>query len=83
MKRLLFFTMCGCSACKALKPIVEKEAPEKGVDVKFVDCDSDEGIVMCEDWHVRNLPTLIMVDENGNEVKRAVGNTAWKEINEK
>lgn len=83
MMKVLFFTASWCGNCRAIKPLVEKEAPEKGVDVKYVDCDSDEGIVMCEDWHVRNLPTLILVDENGNEVKRAVGSTAWKEINEK
>lgn len=80
MKRLLFFTMCGCSACKAIKPIVEKEAPEVGFEVKYVDLDTEEGAIMAEDWHVRSLPTLVVVDEAGNEVKRAVGNTAWKEV---
>lgn len=80
MKRLLFFTMCGCSACKAIKPIVEKEAPEKGYELKFVDVDTDEGAFMAEDFGVRGLPTLIVLDEEGDEVKRAVGNTAWKEV---
>lgn len=82
MKKLLYFEGSHCPACKALKPIVEKEAPEKGVDVKFIDCDSDEGIDMTEKFGVRSLPTLVVVDEDGNEVKRAVGNTAWKEVQE-
>lgn len=80
MKKLLFFTASYCSACKGLKPTVEKEAAEKGFEVKFIDCDSDEGIDMSEDWRVRSLPTLIVVDENNNEIKRAVGSTAWKEV---
>ena len=83
MKRLLFFTMCGCSACKAIKPIVSEEAPKAGYELKFMDMDTDEGIDMAEKFGVRSLPTLVVVDENGSEVKRAVGNTAWKEINEK
>lgn len=80
MKKLLFFTMCGCSACKAIKPIVEKEAPEKGYELKFMDMDTEEGVDMAEKFGVRSLPTLVVVDENGNEIKKAVGNTAWKEV---
>lgn len=84
MKKLLyFFTASYCSACRAIKPIVEKEAPEKGYELKFMDMDTDEGIDMAEKFGVRSLPTLVVVDENGNEIKRAVGSTAWKEINEK
>lgn len=83
MKKLLyFFTASYCSACKAIKPIVEKEAPEKGYELKFMDMDTDEGIDMAEKFGVRSLPTLVVVNENGNEVKRAVGNTAWKEVQE-
>ena len=80
MSKLLYFGGSYCPACKALWPVVEKEAPEMGFDLRYVDCDSDEGAVMVDDWHVRSLPTLIVVDENGNELKRAVGNTAWKEV---
>lgn len=78
--KLLFFSAAWCSGCKAIKPIVEKEAPEKGFEIKYVDIDSDEGAYMADDFSIRSLPTLILVDEQGNEVKRAVGNTAWKEI---
>ena len=78
--KLLFFTASYCSACKALKPIVEKEAPTKGYELKYVDTNTDEGAIMVDDFNIRNLPTLILVDEQGNEIKRAVGNTAWKEI---
>lgn len=81
MKKLLyFFTASYCSACRAIKPIVEKEAPEKGYELKFMDVDSDEGAIEAEKRIIKGLPTLVVVDENGNEVKRAVGSTAWKEI---
>lgn len=80
MKKLLFFTASYCSACKAIKPIVLKEAPEKGFELKMVDMDEEEGAYMADDYSVRGLPTLILLAEDGSEIKRAVGNTAWKEV---
>lgn len=80
MKKLLFFTASYCSACKAIKPIVEKEAPEKGLELKLVDIDDEEGAYMADDYGIRSLPTLILLNPDGSELKRAVGNTAWKEI---
>ena len=40
----------------------------------------EEGSVMAEKYKVKGLPTLVVVDNQGDEVKRAVGSTAWKEI---
>ena len=80
MKKLLFFTASYCSACKAIKPIVEKEAPEKGLELKLVDIDDEEGAYMADDYGIRSLPTLILLNPDGSEIKRAVGNTAWKEV---
>lgn len=82
MKKLLFFTASWCSNCKAIKPIVEKEAPGKGYEVKFCDMDEEEGAFMADDYKVRSLPTIIILSEDGVELKRAVGNTAWKEVQE-
>lgn len=79
MKKLLFFTAPWCPACKGLKPIVEKEAPEEGFEVKFLDLDEDDGMLFAEEYKVRNLPTLIVL-EDGKETKRAVGSTAWREV---
>lgn len=78
--KLLYFGAEWCSSCKALKPIVEKEIPSTGYEFKYVDMDTDEGAYMADDFSIRSLPTLILVDEQGNEVKRAVGNTAWKDL---
>lgn len=80
MKQLLYFGAEWCSACKALWPIVQKEAPTKGYDVKFCDMDEEEGAFMADDYKVRSLPTIIILSEDGVELKRAVGNTAWKEV---
>ena len=70
---------------RRIHPIAEADGlspkkPRKGYEFKYVDIDTDEGAFMANDFSVRSLPTLILVDEQGNEVKRAVGNTAWKDI---
>lgn len=36
--------------------------------------DVEEEIELTEEWKVRNVPTVILVDDNGHEVKRWVGN---------
>ena len=79
MKQLLYFGGSFCPACKALWPVVEKEAPAKGYDVKFCDMDEEEGACLGVDMNVRSLPTIVIM-EDGKEIKRAVGNTAWKEV---
>ena len=81
MKKLLYFGADYCSACKALWPIVEKEAPEKGYEVEYYDMDTEEGAEMGADMNVRSLPTIIIMEE-GDITKKAVGNTAWKEVQE-
>ena len=80
MKKLLYFGADWCHSCKALWPVVQKEAPEKGLELKYVDVDSDEGAYMANDYSIRSLPTLILLNPDGSEIKRAVGNTAWKEV---
>lgn len=79
MRQLLYFGAKWCSACKALWPRVSKEAPEKGYEVKYYDMDEEEGACLGDDLRIKSLPTIIIM-ENGKEVKRAVGNTAWAEI---
>lgn len=80
MKELYHFGAEWCSACKALWPIVEKEAPKKGLEVKYFDIESDEGASAAEAYSVKSLPTIILRDEQGNQIAREVGNTAWAEI---
>jgi thioredoxin 1 len=79
MKKLLLFSAEWCSACKRLKPVVEKEATD--YDVEILDVDEDDGAFFADKYNVRGLPTIIVL-ENGKEVKRAVGSTAWEEVQE-
>lgn len=80
MKTLLVFTASWCGVCRQIKPTIEIEAPQKGYMIEYIDLDTEQGLVDAEDYKVRSLPTLIVLDEEGAEIRRASGNTAWKEV---
>ena len=77
MKRILRFTAAWCNPCKALSANLGQ------VDAKFpievVDIDVHPEIA--EEYGVRNIPTLVMLNEN-IEVKRITGSKTTKELKE-
>jgi thioredoxin 1 len=68
MKQLLKFKAVWCGPCKSLSNIME------GVDfgVPVVEIDIDEDSEKAIQYNIRNVPTLVLV-ENGKELKRMAG----------
>jgi thioredoxin-like negative regulator of GroEL len=56
--------------CKNL----ESRLSKLDLTIDLVSYDVEEEVDLTEEWKVRNVPTVILVDDNGNEVKRWVGN---------
>ena len=50
-----------------MAPIVEAITKEKGIDMETLDPD------LRPDLEITAVPTFIMVDENGTELKRIIG----------
>ena len=71
MNKLLYFTATWCGPCKALGPTIDVLAGQ-GLPVQKIDIDSGKSLSTL--YNVRNVPTLIKVDSNGNESGRLVGN---------
>lgn len=80
------FSSTWCMPCKVVKPIFEKISKDETYkDVKFieVDVDGEENVPvlnshpndLCIRYMVRNIPTIIALDENMNEIGRIVGTT--------
>ena len=69
MKTILYFTASWCGPCKALAPRMEKLASQ--INYRKIDVDSNQDMSM--KYGVRNVPSLILVDENGTELNRMVG----------
>jgi thioredoxin 1 len=77
MKRILRFTASWCGPCKSLAANLEQV--ETNVPIEVVDIDAHSEVA--SEYGVRNIPTLIMLNEN-IEVKRITGAKSTKELKE-
>ena len=75
-KGILFFSAPWCEPCGVLKPVI-KQIAKQGIPVKDVNIDYDAAMV--EKYSPKSVPTLIMTDMGGNEIKRAVAGGWTKE----
>jgi len=69
MKKILYFTASWCGPCRALAPRMEKLASQ--INYQKIDIDSNQDLSI--KYGIRSVPSLVLVDENGNELNRIVG----------
>ncbi len=67
---ILYFSAPWCSPCKQLGPKIDQLQSE-GIAVKKINCDYD--VTLVQKYNVRNVPTLVLTDMQGNEIKRMSG----------
>jgi thioredoxin 1 len=77
MKRILRFTASWCEPCKLLSMNLEGADIKLPIEVVDIDVHDD----LTKEYGIRNVPTLVMLDEN-IEVKRMVGSKTIKELQE-
>ena len=77
MKRLIRFTASWCQPCKGLA--MNLEAANLGLPIEVIDIDTNGDIA--QEYGVRGVPTLVMLDEN-IEIKRLVGTKTVNELQE-
>ena len=71
MKKILYFSAKWCGPCKQLGPVMDSLSAE-GLPIQKIDV--DENNQLSAEYVIRNIPCLVLVDANGNEVKRLLGN---------
>ena len=76
MKKLLYFSAAWCGPCKTLGPIVESLSGQ--INYEKVDVDSNHDL--SAQYGVRNIPTLILLDETGEVKGRLVGMQSKEQI---
>jgi thioredoxin 1 len=69
--KVLKFYADWCGPCKALSQVI-KNAGDK-ITVTIEDVNIDDNIFMAQDFQVRGVPVLVMVDDSEKEIKRKVG----------
>ena len=52
------------------------------IPVVTIDCEDDEAIDLVDKFKIKNVPTLILVDENENELHRWGNVSSINELNE-
>jgi thioredoxin 1 len=63
-----------CAPCKQLHPVFEKVSIEMtSDDLTFKEIDAEEDFELAEQYRIRNVPTILLIDENEKELKRYVG----------
>ena len=72
--KVLKFSASWCQPCKELSRRLET----MGQEVEEVDVDANEELAA--KFGIRGVPTMVMVDDAGNEVSRLVGSKSTPEL---
>jgi len=60
-----------CQPCKGLSMVV-KTAGDK-VTIPIEEVNIDENVMLSQNFKIRSVPTMVLVDAQENEIKRHVG----------
>ena len=77
MKRILRFTASWCGPCKSLA--MNLETANLGLPIEVVDIDIHSDVA--QEYGIRSVPTLVMLDEN-LETKRLIGSKTVNQLQE-
>ena len=76
MKKIIYFSAPWCGPCKVLGPTMERLASELPITKVNVDEDTNTSVK----YGIRNVPTLVLIDQSGKELNRLVGNVSEQQI---
>ena len=76
MKKILYFSAAWCGPCKTLGPIIESLAGQ--INYQKIDVDNNQDLSI--QYGVRNIPTLILLDETGEVKGRKTGLQSKQDI---
>jgi len=70
MKALKFYATW-CEPCKMLSKIIEGVGDK--ITMPIEDIDIEQNMELAQKYSIRGVPALVIVDENGTEIKRQSG----------
>ena len=66
----------GVGPCKVLGPTMQKLSSELPITKINVDEDNKNSVK----YGIRNVPTMVLVDQSGKEINRLVGNVSEQQV---
>ncbi len=78
MKEVLYFSASWCVPCRQMKPIVEQLEADTGISFRKIDIDTDH--ITPEKYKVMSVPSFVLIDDDDQEISRAVGAQTGKEL---
>ena len=75
-KKCIKFGAVWCAPCRVLSPIFHRVSEmEDFKDVEFYDLDIDdkENAELVRNYQIRNVPTILCLDENNEVIRKVVG----------
>ena len=76
--KVLKFTASWCKVCPSVSATFDAIKDDIKIDV--VDVDVDSNYKIAQDMRVKSLPAIVLVDDNGAEIKRHFGSISSKEL---
>ena len=74
--KILDFKAQWCRPCVAMSPILDEVEKETGVEIRRIDVDDNEEVVIA--YNIRNIPTLIFIKDN--QIIDKISGTVSKDI---
>ena len=62
-----------CQPCKMLSKVIEDAKDKIDPSVEFIEFDIDAEMMTAVNYNVRGVPTMVIVDDAGKEIKRQSG----------
>ena len=75
MKKILYFTATWCGPCTYVKPQMQEISNQ--IPISFIDVDSNT--TTTEKYNIKNIPAVVLIDNNGRELGRLVGRNVTKQ----
>lgn len=82
--KIIKFSSEWCGPCKVMAPIFKKISEmDEFKDIEFIayDIEEDEkGVELVEEFHIRNVPTIVIVGKNGEPIRKIIGLVQEQEL---
>tara|TARA_R110000803_G_scaffold104861_5_gene173088 strand:+ start:756 stop:1013 length:258 start_codon:yes stop_codon:yes gene_type:complete len=77
---ILYFSAPWCGPCQVMSPLMEQMAKQGRIKMKKINVDYDAS--MPQKYNIKSVPTMVLTDLDGNEIKRKTGNMSEVQIME-